>query len=370
MDEMPHPSTLSEILDRTIQIYRRRFLVFAGIASAPYAAVLAPVCVFLLIGLWLGSPGHVSARTVGTVATVLVVAGILVAVPVWVLITALATGALSHAAAHSYFGEGITIRGTCIEAWSRKGRYIGLYVLEILLIWAAPMFVWMLLAMAGAALAALARNSGLAAAAGALVAVLAVAVAAALAGYAIWMLLRLSLAFPANVVERIGVMDALKRGPLLSRGTKGRIFVLYLLGLILNYLLTLAILLPLTIVMALIPGMQSPEHAQMMSVVTFVAVYGMAIAAQALVKPVYTIAMVLFYFDQRIRHEGFDIEWMMVRAGLVVPAPAQPEPQLRIAEPVPANASAAPAAAESAVAEPAPPRPANAETAAVAEGEA
>jgi hypothetical protein len=29
----------------------------------------------------------------------------------------------------------------------------------------------------------------------------------------------------------------------------------------------------------------------------------------------------LFYYDQRIRKEGFDIEWMMQRAGLVgVPA--------------------------------------------------
>jgi hypothetical protein len=30
----------------------------------------------------------------------------------------------------------------------------------------------------------------------------------------------------------------------------------------------------------------------------------------------------LFYYDQRIRHEGYDIEWMMNAAGLNPPATA------------------------------------------------
>ena len=30
----------------------------------------------------------------------------------------------------------------------------------------------------------------------------------------------------------------------------------------------------------------------------------------------------LFYYDQRIRHEGYDIEWMMNAAGLNAPATA------------------------------------------------
>jgi hypothetical protein len=31
------------------------------------------------------------------------------------------------------------------------------------------------------------------------------------------------------------------------------------------------------------------------------------------------IALVLFYYDQRIRKEGYDIEWMMQQAGLAQP---------------------------------------------------
>jgi hypothetical protein len=41
---------------------------------------------------------------------------------------------------------------------------------------------------------------------------------------------------------------------------------------------------------------------------------------------VYGIALVLFYYDQRIRQEGFDIEWMMLQAGMVAP-PAAPQPE-------------------------------------------
>jgi hypothetical protein len=369
MDSPPRPSTLSEILDRTIQIYRRRFLVFIGIAAAPYAAVLVPVCIFLLLGWWLWNGGQTSPATVAATTSVLVVIGFLIVAPVWIIVTALATGALTHAAAHSCFDEAITIRGTWKEAWAHGWRYIGLYLLEALLIWGAPALVWTLLLMTGAAIAVLARNLGLGASAGVLAGLMAALLVAGLAGYAVWMLLRLALAFPACAVEGIGVMDALKRGPLLSQGTKGRIFLLYLLGLILNYLLTLAIILPLTIVAALVPGMGDPAHAQIMSVVSFVAMYGMGIAAQALVKPVYAIAMVLFYFDQRIRHEGFDIEWMMMRAGLVVPAPVQPEPEAWMPQPAETLAGAAAVPDHSASTESALPAAGTAESAVVAEGE-
>ena len=45
----------------------------------------------------------------------------------------------------------------------------------------------------------------------------------------------------------------------------------------------------------------------------------------ALIVPISAIGLSLFYYDQRIRKEGFDIEWMMHAAGLV-PQPAGQEP--------------------------------------------
>ena len=44
-------------------------------------------------------------------------------------------------------------------------------------------------------------------------------------------------------------------------------------------------------------------------------------ALAALIGPIYPIALTLFYYDQRIRREGYDIERMMDTAGLIVPAP-------------------------------------------------
>jgi hypothetical protein len=60
-------------------------------------------------------------------------------------------------------------------------------------------------------------------------------------------------------------------------------------------------------------------------------VYGAAFAVQALTRPVYGIALMLFYYDQRIRQEGFDIEWMMLKAGLVVPPLSHPQAQPSLA---------------------------------------
>jgi hypothetical protein len=36
----------------------------------------------------------------------------------------------------------------------------------------------------------------------------------------------------------------------------------------------------------------------------------------AVVLPIYSIALTLFYYDQRIRKEGYDVEWLMEQAAL------------------------------------------------------
>jgi hypothetical protein len=49
--------------------------------------------------------------------------------------------------------------------------------------------------------------------------------------------------------------------------------------------------------------------------------------------PIWATGITLFYYDQRVRKEGYDIEWMMQAAGLTAPPvelPAtnpQPAPQ-------------------------------------------
>jgi len=234
---------------------------------------------------------------------------------------------MNQAASRAFLGESVTIRGSYEAVWHCGWRSIGLSLVEFIAIWVLPFAAWFVLLLFSAGLAAVAQSAGVGG--GGLFALAAVLVVIGLVAYAFWIAIRISLAFPAFIVERSGVWDALRRSSLLTTGTRGRILVLYLLGAALNWILSIAITLPLTIVMAMLPGASSPQHAQATAVASLCVVYGAAFAVQALTRPVYGIALMLFYYDQRIRQEGFDIEWMMMKAGLVVPRQQQPAGELR-----------------------------------------
>ena len=70
-------------------------------------------------------------------------------------------------------------------------------------------------------------------------------------------------------------------------------------------------------------GAQYTTAALVAEIVNFVVNFTL----QALLAPISWIALVLFYYDQRIRKEGFDIEWMMEQAGLAKVAPAARAPE-------------------------------------------
>jgi hypothetical protein len=327
MIEPLRPSSLGEILDRTAPLYRSRFLVFLGISIIPTAVILVPA-LGLVGGLaWLGSKSTgASPPAADSAATIVLLVAIGMAVlPIFIGITALASAAMNHAVARAYMNQKTTIRDAYKAIWPRRWRYTGLFLLEALIVGGAPMAVWIGLILLSAGIATVANSSGVGGVFTALVGVFAFLLVIGLIGYAIWMFLRLSLAFPASVVEQIGAVASLKRSSVLTQATKGRIFLLYLLGAALNWLLSLGITIPLTIVMAFFPGANSPQHAELVGLIMVFGAYGAAFAVQAFVKPVYGIALLLFYYDQRIRKEAFDIEWMMEQAGMVVPPVSLPE---------------------------------------------
>jgi hypothetical protein len=324
MNETLHPSSLGEILDRTVQLYRARFLVFFGIAAVPTAVIVVVAAGIYLLVAW---SGDFSNPAVGAFAGISIFGIALVALPVYVVATALASAALNHSAARALFDQKITIVDAYKAVWGNGWRYIGLYLLEGLIVAGAPLTVWFVLVGISAFAGAFLQKSGFAF--DTFFAIEIVLVLIALATYCVWMVLRLSLALPACVVEKLGAWLALKRSISLANGTMGRIFLLYLLGSVLNYVLSMMIVFPILIVATLIQNASSPEHGQSIYTAMAFAAYCVAFAVQALTKPVYGIALVLFYYDQRIRLEGFDIEWMMLRAGLVVPN--APQPQMALA---------------------------------------
>ena len=323
MNESLHPLRLGEILDRTAQIYRARFLVFLGIAVIPAATMFVFTAGLISVITWTGAHLKSGASDVGPLAWSLLISLILLVVPATVGATAFGEAAISDAAARSFLGHPVTIRSAYKSAWNQGWRYVGLLLLQGLAIVCGPAIAFF--AIFGILVATSVRGmatSDPSPVFGALVFVLLLLVGA----FALWMLLRVCLAFPVCVVEQTTAWNALRRGTRLSLGTKGRILVLYILGLLLSQILAWAVAFPAMIGIALIPGLQGQKHAQFLGVLILIVSYGAVFAMRALTKPVYGIALTLFYFDQRIRKEGFDIEWMMQQAGMTAQASTAPDP--------------------------------------------
>ncbi len=318
MNEQLHPLTLGEILDHTAQLYRSCFLVYFGIGVIPAGTVLVFAAAIFVFFAWAGSDaaGGLPAALAGIMPGLFLISAVLLAMPVCLGATALGWAAMCHAASRTFLGEKITIREAYRVAWKRGWRYVWLYALVALIVAGAPITVAIVAIPVAAGLAVLARQSAVGYSAGAVAGGVVFLFAAGLAVYAVWMLLRLCLAFPACVVEGMSTWNALKRAAALSEGTKGRMILLFLLGYALTWLLALGFTIPIGILLALVPGANNPQHAQMLGTILMFAWYGLWFAVQALTKPVYGIALTLFYYDQRIRKEGFDIEWMMQQAGM------------------------------------------------------
>lgn len=322
MNEPLRPSNLGEILDRTLAFYRARFLVFFGIAVLPAGAVLAFASALFLLSAWLssGAASSIPVRTAQLLAWLILAGIVLLALPASLAISALGSAAVNHAAARAYRDEKITILAALKDAWNQGWRYLWLYVIRGFFAVAAPLVVFggvLLAATIASALRVFTSDTLL----------VAVAIAAG-AGFSIWFLLalpRVWLAFPACVVEQTSAWAALKRGFRLSRGTRGRLLVLWLLGVVLGWMLTLALAVPLMIVVELVPGANTPQHQDLAGAVILFILVTAFFAVQALTRPVYAIALLLFYYDQRIRQEAFDIEWLMQRAGMETGATSEPD---------------------------------------------
>jgi MFS family permease len=314
------PMHLGEILDRTVQIYRRKFLLFAGIAAGPSVVVVGCFAVgFLLVYF---------ARTGDTTANIILGLGFLalfaVGTPLYIVASAFGYAALSPAARDQFFGETVTIRGAYRQAWPKGWRYLGLFGLEFLIVGVAPGVV-LFFALMGYGMLSVAlggANAGM----NTMVGFGVFGFFALLMVYVLWMLPRLSLSFATCVAENSGVVQSLKRGWVLSTGTRWRILLLFVMGVVCGWMLTWLVTLPVVIAVSVIPGMKGPQHAQMMGSIMLFTSYAAGFVVQALVRPMYGIALVLFYYDQRIRKEGYDIEWMMERAGLTAGAAVVSQP--------------------------------------------
>jgi hypothetical protein len=312
MESNLRPRTLGEILDRTAELYRSNFLLFAGI-FAVYAGVGLALNL-ILIGLGeLLKALHMST----SLAWVTLTASGIELLVIFLLFGA-AVAAISRAVAWVHLGEPATIRGAYRSILPRLPRYLWLMAITALVVWTPFALLY------GGYFGTLAyyglKGAGNPAA-GSNPQATAVLIAASLvfilllipvAIYTILMGLRYALALPACVVEDLKARPSLRRSIHLSKGSRGRIFVL---GLLIG-VLKLGVV-GLTQFFVVAAALKHHEMGPGLSVLSQI----IAFFTNSFLGPIYATGITLFYYDQRVRQEGYDIEWMMQGAGLTPPVP-------------------------------------------------
>jgi len=250
--------TVGELLDRTFFFYRKHFLLFVGLAGLPHLVLLA----VQLLAVVFRSGEQVAARILAAAVTTLLTA------LVYLAVVAVSQGTTVIAVSRMHLGREPSIA----EAYGAiKGRFFTLVLIMLV--------------------AGLATGVGL--------------VLLIIPG--ILIALMLSLAIPVAVLERTGVWAALTRSAELTKGNRGRIFVIYFLFAVLTYIFYSLWEIPIIVA----AGVLARQSARGLPVWTQVAFPVGQFLTQCLVSPLLTIALSLVYYDQRVRKEAFDLEHMM-----------------------------------------------------------
>jgi uncharacterized membrane protein len=310
MQTILRPLTLGEILDRTAQLYRTHFALLAGISSA-YAGVL-----LLLSLVEIGIQESLRARHMTSQLVWVTLGGIIVLWPVLVIVGGFAVAANNRAVSWLHLGEPATIRAAYRSILPRLGRYLWLMILTTMIVWVPFGLVY-----GGYTAFALlyARPRGLFAQPstvrdpqaflvfGLVTLAFGLLLLAAVV-YAVLMGLRYALAVPACVIENLTARKAIRRSIELSKGARGRIFLLALL--------VVAVQMGLGLVTQVFFVVATFRHHGELPAGIRVLQQLVAFCTNTFVGPIYATGFTLFYYDQRVRKEGYDIEWMMRAAGL------------------------------------------------------
>jgi Membrane domain of glycerophosphoryl diester phosphodiesterase len=248
------PLTIGEILDRAFVYYRRHFVMFVGIAALPNLFGL----VFRLLRV------VVTSRQ-GTLSTLLF---FLAATVVSLIASTFSQGATLIAVSQIQLGRETNVR----EAFGRIRSQLWELVVISLNVGVRVGLGLLLLVIPGILLA-----------------------------------LRYALAIPVAVLEQNGVSASLSRSVDLTQGDRGRIFVIYVLLVILMFAGSLVWQVPALLITRM-SGARTPQQIPMSA--QAVTAFG-SFVTQSILGPIVTIAIALVYYDERVRKEAFDLEHMM-----------------------------------------------------------
>ena len=263
------PLSFGELLDRTFSYYRKHFWVFVGIMAIPQIFNVAQTLAVSAMsrlgpeGPWLA----VFALAFGLTALI------------YLLASFLAYAALVFAVSEIHLGGTITIRAAYQRTRARLGSLFNLGFSMFLRIFGCAITIILL-------------------------------------PVAVLMLFWYTLAWHALLLENIGARQAFKRSRLLTRGQVGRIFLIFILMAIVTWAAILVLQGPF-LAAGLLMTSQEIEVPYWLDVLSNIT----AGLATALTGPLAGIALVLLYYDVRVRKEGYDLQLMME----ALPGGVQPE---------------------------------------------
>ncbi|MFG2829837.1 hypothetical protein ACGFWI_20615 [Streptomyces sp. NPDC048434] len=344
------PLAVGEILDGAVATMRAHWRTVLGISLI--VAVVAQTAITAVTGLWFQGSGREPSlsdenvpplrETLHEMGNSLAASGITSVIGL--LAAIVVTGLLTMVVSRAVLGRSVTAGEAWGDARTQLPRLLGLLVLLPLLI--------MAIVAVGVAPGLILTTTGTLEMG--LVLTLIGGLAAGVVS--IWLGVRFSLASPALMLEKQGVIAAMRRSAKLVRGSWWRVLGVQLLAYLLVGMVEFIIQIPATIIAFLVGGENLMDWANGTSNTTgwsFLIVLGIgAVISSTITFPITAGVTALLYVDQRIRREALDLE--LARAaglpgyGADAPAahPATPAPEATDAATDNAPTAAAPASAD------------------------
>ena len=308
------PMSTSQVLDRTFNLYRHNFFLFAGIAALPPALVLVGELLLVLISRST-SNGAAPVRAAGPImAPVMLILGGIVIFVLWLIGYAMASGASVYAVSRVHLGhptgigESYRIIRTHIAAILGIVTILSACLFLVLTVGAACVGVPIMISLRPG------NNDGTVVNAAA-IAIGAFVFAVSL-GVTIFLSAKLSLSVPACVLENLGVRGSLKRSWSLATGTVWRLILVSILAAVIGGTISGILSIPYLIGVALVVTRKDPSLLFPFVIWQYFASF----LAKTLAGPIATVAGALIYYDQRVRKEAFDLQLMM--EAIAPPAPS------------------------------------------------
>jgi hypothetical protein len=286
MTTILRPLSTSELLDRTFHLYRNNFVVFVGITVIPQLFILP-----LLLG-----GAEMTARHQASTATAMVLGGYLL----YCLALFVSQAPTISAVSKLHLEQPISIGGAYASSRSSLLRVIWIVFLISIIVMALFILAGILIGTVGGALA----ESNL----GPWVIGIIGSVAVVVPMFVIlrWML-NWSLVIPITVLEGGWFRASVRRSKSLANGSRWRIFGLFFLLGLLGAVTSLMIQI---LLLMLVPLFGVRDYQRIQAATQALQAIGIFIST-SLVGALGTIALSLVYYDQRVRKEGFDLQFMM-----------------------------------------------------------